>query len=224
MPAARDEVGFMFVGQPELSEQALRALELKGDLPLRVCETQLGLGIQVDDWSKPEYWWARRGLLTAYRLAVAANAGFPSVAQLIVPGSFAAGVPAARPPRALVTVERLILTNNTAAVIQPNIYLATTTTPTFTLGAAMRDDRMRANLAAPLGCGMLIAGVINTATAPTGPAAGGLLINVPANSTVIVEVNFVVTGLGAFTIVYPNNTAMECAVITRERPLLSSEG
>lgn len=53
-------MGYMFNGQPELSEQALRALGLKGDLPLRLLDPRLSLGIQADDWTKPEYAWARR--------------------------------------------------------------------------------------------------------------------------------------------------------------------
>lgn len=207
------ETGYLLLGQTELAEQTMRALELKGDLP-QLVDPRFQLGITVVDWTAPEYLWLKRTLSTTYRLAIAAGVGFPSVAQLTLSGL--------RPYVA--AIDMIVLSNTTVAAIQYNVYLAAASTVAFNLGGSARDDRMRPNLAAALGAGGLLAGVSNTAAAPTAPAAGPLVLTSPANSTTVFEIPFVITGLSFFTVATVlNNTALEVSVVCRERPGVTTE-
>lgn len=73
--------GILDIGQPDVSEVTFRALQLKGALPAHL-DRQIQLGIQADDFTLPEFWWLRRGLLGTMMLssaALAANVSWVAV-------------------------------------------------------------------------------------------------------------------------------------------------
>lgn len=207
------EVGWMIQSQPELSEQAQRALDLKGQLPLQYVDPTLSLSIQADDYTRPEYWYLRRGNLVGYRMFAAANAGFPSVGQF---GNIQRG--------SISVVEKIIVSNGTVAAIAFNIYLAATAIAGFPSGGFARDDRMKNTFGAALGAGLCVSGAFSNAAAPVAPAGGVLSVVVPATSSLVLEVPYVLNGNLFWTIATQLvNGALDCTVLCRERSGLTSE-
>jgi hypothetical protein len=76
------EIGEFLIGQSDLSEQLMRALVLKGDLPQ---ELQRGFGCEITalDLTAPEFRWLRRTTqYTAFTSVAAGGAGFYSYCEL----------------------------------------------------------------------------------------------------------------------------------------------
>jgi hypothetical protein len=215
------DVGNLLIGQSELGEQTMRALELKGDLP-QLVDPRYQLGINVDDWTLPEYRWLRRQLRCVYPMDSIAGAG-TNVIQWRLPSGG---------PRALVVLERMLLTNSTAAVHDYQFYFTTTSVASFVSGAMAVDDRQKAVIANPIGNGMLICGLINTGAPPTGPGAGTCIVSIPASTTIEIKLDWILTqGLDAgnslpyiFTVAGTVAALpMRAVLFTRERALLDAE-
>lgn len=211
-----DELGYMFNGQPELSEQALRTLELKGDLPLRLLDPRLSLGIQVDDWTRDEYAWARRSRLFHWGSSQAAVAAQYSRLGLGI--TITAQV--------LALVESIHVYNNNATAQNFRVGLQSASFVTGSLGAP-RDTRY-----------MGAAGA--TAAMLTGVSAGAVqllttgfsLVALNANAGVDLPMRFVLTNRQDVTtgqmwqlVVETDQVNVNLSVrfAWRERALLDSE-
>lgn len=203
---------------PNYVEALMRALAMKGDLPDKV-EPMLYLNVNLLDLETPEMQYLKRSSLTMYRLASVAGAGFPSIVQVGpgAPGTYA---------NVVAKFYRFICSNNTAAAIQYRFYLASALAATLALvsGAAARDDRLRQDNTSPLGCGLCRYGVTNTVAAPTRPAAGDAIITIPANATITLDMEWVVTGRQILTIeTVANNVPIEVTALAIERAGLTEE-
>lgn len=218
---AEYQPGDLAMMQPTVGEALMRSLGLKGNLP-QLIDPRVQAGITSLDLTAEEFAFARRSLLTSYRLAVAANAGFPSQAQLIVAGSGAATLGA---QRAMIRIKQLIISNPNAAAQTLQIGLVTTQAAgiAFVSGGAQRDDRLRAVVANPTGLGYGLFGVVNGVAAVAMPAAGALVITVSAGGVVVLPVEFILTGLSLFTVITGVNQALECQAVCEERALLTEE-
>jgi hypothetical protein len=215
------DLGALLIGQPELSEQVMRALDLKGDLP-----QMLDVGYQpviiAEDLTAPEFRWLRRNARLSQGITIAA------VAAQFSQGAFA---PLASARNTLAVVEKLILANLAAA----SASFLIDSQPNITVGAApgiprtALDDRSipTGQLQPAPSFGLV------SATAAAGlTAAGAIIVAVPAGSTLVLDLNWVFTARQVLTTPAPSlllvqsgnvNTQIQFSVVWRERTLLSSE-
>lgn len=191
--------------QPDYASQVAKANGLQGTPPGHIDPTY-GVGITLDDYTRPEFWWLRRGLLGlwgAIQTAVAAQTGW-------------VGIQGA--PGTLTIVRRTIVTNPTAAA--QSVFLGLTfVTPSA--GAyfpcPVRDSRGGSATQCATTGGARAAVAV---TAPGTP----LRLFVPPNSSVCVEVPFVLTGAAFLSAQCQTVNADFAANFEfEERTLLSSE-
>jgi hypothetical protein len=216
----------MFQNQPALSEQAQRVLDLKGQLPLSQLDPRLALGIQVEDWGDFEFKYLRRTLsFQQIAGAPAVAAQFPQVA-LLQPVGGVRGV--------LAHIKRLTFLNRNAAT-QTIAFGVNFTGPGGTAGtvaAFSQDDRPKGSptdmpvSAYRIAQGSAVAALLTTA------GQGLRFVTLPAGSTLVVPVDFVLTnrlngaGTVASNFFLEGLTVLQFLEVTiewEERQLLTSE-
>lgn len=198
--------GVLDVGQPDLSELTFRALQLKGALPAHL-DRQIQLGLTVEDFTRPEFWWLRRGQLGYWPVNLPAVAGQLGTATI----QGASGV--------LAVVERVIISNPAAAARSFLVGLSTALPGAGGVGQGLsRDTR------SPSGTNCAVLGQAKAFAAPVTPT-GNWLLTIQAGDTIILEPNAVLSGTGAFYTVQALtvNEVLACQLEWRERVQLSSE-
>lgn len=212
------------IGQPEISEQLMRALFLKGDLPQFV-QGPYGLGVQVLDLTTPEYFHLRRWrryMGRAAQAAVAANFsilvfGTPNVGREV-----------------MAVVEQIWVRANGAAGpirfgINGDVFALGATAPA-SIGFGAQDDRSLPagawsstygmsfinNAASPLSAAdpEIVSGGTNTVFVPIDPTRPLILTNKPINNTAKSYLYVVPTAV---------NFGIDVCVFWRERSLLETE-
>jgi len=221
MPA--DEVGFMLLGQSEIAEQAMRGLELKGDLPQRIY-SRMDLSITAEDMTQPEFYYLRRMSSWSKRVSIGAVAAqFPkaSIAAPNVAGDIRS---------TLAIVDRIIIRNAGAAVDAYQIGIVMTG-PSGTAGVAApttaRDDRFQIVGASATCACSLAAG---NAAASSFVNEGNMLVSVGIGATLVVEGPWILSGVANVSFAsrlmvegVTVNAGLDVSFIWRERALLTSE-
>lgn len=191
------------VNQQDYSTQATAALGLQARVPGQL-QRHIGMGVTLDDWTRPEFWWLRRGI-RGY--AGSSRAGFAGertfFALQCLPGS-------------LLVVERVYLMSPvTAQYVSWGIQAAQPAAAAATSGVAI-DSRATTQGGAAR---WVLSG--NAApTPPTVPARSWL----PIGQLIVIEPDAVVSGGNWFSVVADAvNLEIVVTVIYRERPILPSE-
>lgn len=133
-PITPRDLAYLLLGNPEISEATMRALEIKGDLPQLIAPTY-SVDILAEDLTAPEYRWLRRQSRWLSGLAqaqVAANFAFVAFSS--------ANVDPARPTMAI--VDQILVRNNGAASTTYRYGMAYVAGgPALTQRGALLDDR-----------------------------------------------------------------------------------
>lgn len=223
MPA---DLGYLFVGQSQLGEQAMRALEMKGDLP-QLLDTRFQLSINVDDWTALPYNYLRRKIRFQQSLSPAAVAGQHPQWSFTLPSVLG------RPQTTIAHILKLNLHNPTAAALE--FAWALTNAGAGAGMGANTNGRAVDDRAYGAGSGNLSTARLNTGSQAASilPAAGVRFSMVPANTTVIVDAGIVMTGkdysAGAAFVctlvveVSQLNVAANVGFVWDERELVTSE-
>lgn len=205
----------LLLGNPELSEQLMRALEIKGDLPQRL-EDRYQPVLVSEDFTADEFRWLRRST----RWSVGVNIGG-------VAGQFAFSAlgAVATTSRTMAVVERVVISNQNAAAatVQYGLSLLGSGLAMTSIGNFV-DDRQFGTPRAAYAAGG------NTQAAPAIPAASAL-VTIPAGGNyTLYRPGFVLTGRdnGVFTsILFVTNTVvaqgLQVTYHWRERNLATSE-
>lgn len=197
--------GVLDVNQPDYPSQLAKVFGIQGSIPGEL-DYRVSVGVQLDDYTRPEYWWLRRGLLGIWggnQAAVAAQFGWVGIQGSV---------------GTLTVVDQLILNNPNGAALQ---YLVGITTVTPSAGAyfpcGVRDTRGgTASQCATTGGAR--------AAAALTPPAQAFLVSVPANSSVALEVPFVLTGaLFLSAQAQTVNLIAQATFLFRERAILQQE-
>lgn len=194
--------------QQDYATQVLRAMQLQHRSPTHL-DAQIGLGIQVDDYTRPEFWTLRKGSLWQSW----AQAG-PVAAQYSYVNFQGA-------PGTLAVIESLIITNISGAAFAVQMGMALQDAGAV-VPSTPRDDRGWATSSA---CNV----EQGTAAAPINPIGG--LLYVPNNTSTVIPVEIVVTsatkGASPFAVFKVVSTAvnvrLDVTMQWRERALLPSE-
>ena len=201
-------IPYMLVGQPELSEQTMRALELKADLPQYV-EAKYQLGVTVQDWTLPEYWWLRRG--RTYRSGGVTG---PVAAQLSYQTLNLVSGPL--PGTQMAIVDSVLISNTTAAAGQYQAYLATPAVLGGLINAQQADDRQVGPPA------FEVRG--NSAVAAPVSLASQVNVFIPAGSTFKLDGPWILTGNAMLVVLCLTvNTSVAVTIQWKERAMLTSE-
>lgn len=203
--------------QPEWAEAALRGGDLKGDSQLMIPQL-LQLEIQLESMLSPEMRWARRmGLFVSYltQAAVAAQ-----LAQLFWQ------VEGQNQSNALAVIEKVIIANPTAA--QQFVHMSLVSRA-FNAGATLPGGICDAR--GVVGTASVLRGFATSNAAAATTSNRSLAVRVPAGTTLMVDVPFVVTnrddggGLVPMFAIENQvaNDQLVAGIIWRERTLLTSE-
>lgn len=216
------DLAHLLLGQPDLAEQYMRALALKGQLPAYT-GAQFEPSITVLDLRDPEYLWLRRTTRLSQGIVLAAVA-----AQF----SQAAFLPIAGAARAIAVVEQLILTNSTATATTVFVDSQPVSGLTAAPGvpkSALDDRALPFNQLQPTPS----FGWLSATAAAAIVGTGAMLIGLPAGSSVILQGGWVFTARVPNTIPAPSallvscgtvNQSIHAAAIWRERAMAASEG
>lgn len=223
------DLGYMLLGNPDLSEQMMRALDLKGDLPQHLVPA-IAPTAQATDFTDPEFQYLRRmnrwqGAIR--QPALAANFNYAVLGRNAVPPNNRASI---------AIVERIIIVNNAAGPNPYWIYLNQNAAGPVGVGSNSgipMDDR-NANNGTLATAGQFTLGTVQSVTDfhPTGLVAGAMPLELPANNSIQLEGPWILTGNAdnAFTapaqLVVQNgnvNQNLSVTFIWRERNLFSSE-
>lgn len=197
--------GILDVNQPGYPTQIARAFGVQNSVPGQL-DPLVSIGVQLDDYTLPEFWWLRRGLLGVWGGNQAAVAG--QFGWVGIQGS----------PGTLTVVDEIVLTNPGAASLQ---YLVGITTVTPSAGAyfpcGVRDTRGgTASQCATTGGAR--------AAAALSPPAQQYLVSVPAGNSVCLRTPWVLTGaLFLSAQAQTVNVAAQATFNFRERPILAQE-
>lgn len=204
----------LLLGQPDLAEQYMRALNLKGTLP-SYSGPEFEPSITTLDLTDPEYDYLRR--FNRYQggaslAAVAAQFGYIALGRNGVQRDM------------LAVVETIIIANNNAAALGVAVFLSQNAL--FGVGSGLNlpmDDR------ASSVSGYTI-GTFNSASNLSGGLFGVMNLTIPATSSLILPVAYVLTnrdvgGLPSMLYVQTNALNVQLAVTFtwKERALLASE-
>jgi hypothetical protein len=203
-PRVLREPGLLDLNQQDYPTQLNKALGLQVRPPGHI-DPRVSVGVQLDDYTSPEYWWLRRGI-RGYagdaRGATAAQYAFFAIQCL--PGS-------------VLVVEKLVISKDAAAeylivglqAAQPAAAAATAGTPT--------DSRA-------FGQGGAARWVLSSSVAvPTGPVIP-TRIYCGAAQSVVLDTPFILTnGFWLSVICQAVNTSLGVTAFYRERRLLPSE-
>lgn len=202
-PRVFDRPGVLDVNQQDYASQQSKALGIQVAVPGKL-EPGLSVGVQLDDYTRPEFWWLRRGL-RGYagdaRGAVAAQFGF--FALQCLSGS-------------VLVVEKILLTAQAAQYLNMGLQAAQPAAGAATAGTVM-DSRS-------FGQGGSARWVLSSNAAVTGPVVG-TRVWCPAGTLVTIdEPGFVVSGGNWFAVLSTVlNTEFSITVFYRERRLLETE-
>lgn len=221
-PDSPGGLAHLLLGQPELAEQYMRALALKGELP-SYSGSEFQPSINITDLRDPEYLWLRRTVRYEQGLIL------PVVAGQFSQCAFS---PVANASRVLAVVEQLILTNSSGAGFTFLVDCLPTTliaAPASLPRSTMDDRAIPANsLQATPNFGLTNA----TAVAALLTGSGPLVIGVPATSTIVLPLNWVFTARQVLNTPAPSFLQVQCgtvatachvAVVWRERSMLAAE-
>lgn len=212
----REDIGHLLLGQPELTEQLMRALDIKGDAPRLIEGTYSGQVI-AENLTRPEFDYLRRTNRFARGRRVA-----PVAAQF---SQIAFGYPTTFTGRALVLLDTVVIqNNNAAAVLTVNFGFGPVgaITPDAAFPGLASDDRLLvAQSLACIGVGANAASPLPTTAEVTLPASTVLVLNLPFILTnnrpaALTQQPFYIVG-GATNIGFGAN------FYWRERVILSSE-
>lgn len=197
--------GLLDQNQPDYASQVAKANALQGTPPGHL-ESTYGVGITLDDYTAPEFWWLRRGLLGFWgglQAAVAAQAGWVGIQGAV---------------GTLTIVKRTIITNPTATAQSVFVGLTTVTPSAGAYFPCPVRDTRGGSASQCATTGGVRASAANTA--PTTP----LRVFVPPTSSVVIEIPFVLTGAAFFSAQCQTLNADFAANIEfAERALLVSE-
>lgn len=213
-------LGERLIGQPDLAERERRALAVKGEMPSRI-EAQQSGSLTIEDLTRFEFWWLRRGLSFlrgGTQGAVAAQSSIFSLSKT------AASL-------TLAIVDQIIFGNPTAAALEFKFGLSVTNpigTNTMLDGAPLDCRQQSTNLLLPSAL-QIFAG--NTAAGPLGNFGVPSVI-VPPNSSLVLPTAYVIsdslarqTGgqMTLFVQAVTLNVAASCFFRWYERAQLSTE-
>jgi hypothetical protein len=212
----------LLLGQPDLAEQYMRALALKGELP-SYTGGEFDPSITVADLTDPEYLWLRRvarlsqGVTIAAVAAQFSQAGFTAIAGA---------------NRVLAVIESLIITNSTAG----GLTFMVDSQPVATLAAAAANTPKSAldDRAIPFNALQPTPnfGWVTATAAAEITGLGRIIVAIPSNTTIILPLNWVFTARTVLNTPAPSSLLVQCgtvnnafhaAVVWRERALLASE-
>lgn len=206
---ADDAPGLLDQNQQDYTTQVARALGVQGQSVPGKLDYRVGVGVQLDDFREVEFQFLRRCTAAYFGSNVAAGGaglfGFSSIRG-------ANGM--------LVKLERVIITNPTAAAI------------TFSCGVQAQFPSGVGAVAGTARDTRFGVGALNTAAVVRGgtdaaPAAPSLpfQVTIPAGNSFELRLDVVLTSVGAFFSVIAGtaNAAISCAWFWRERPLLHTE-
>jgi hypothetical protein len=208
------ELGYLLLGQPDLSELLMRALQLKGNLP-QYLEGEISPSVTLFDLTATDYLWLRRQSrwrIGATQAAVAAQFAIFAFGTNVADRSV------------LALLEGITFDNTTAGPLtfQYGISLAGAGGVAFAGAGVFCDDRQQSTAAQYRG------GVGTNAAAPLGGNPPSIIV--PANSSVYLPLGDVLTARdnGVFTSVFiaqgaAVNTPLRVSLVWRERALLASE-
>lgn len=216
MPRDLPGLAHLLLGQPDLAELLMRGLALKGALP-SFSGSEFQPVVTALDLTDPEYDYLRR--LSRYQ-------GGASVAAVAAQFTYVVLGRANFGARDMIAaVQQIVIANNNAAALGASIYV----TDNNALGVGggqnlQMDDRLSTRSAFTIGSGTLAANV-------SGGLFGVLNVTIPANSTLVLPVDYVLTNRnGATDIpfqlwVQSNavNVQMAVTFVWKERAALPSE-
>lgn len=197
--------GLLDVNQPDYPQQIARAMGTQNTVPGRM-DPLVSMGVQLDDFTLPEFWWLRRGLLglwTGVQAAVAAQFGWVGIQGAV---------------GTLTIVEQVVITNTGVAALPVQLGItAVTPSSGAYFACGVRDVRNG------LGAQCATTGAVRAAGALS-PSNFPVLVNVPAGNSVTVNVPWVLTGavfLNAQSTVA--NVPIAASFSFRERGMLVQE-
>jgi hypothetical protein len=194
--------GRLDVNQQDYITQLNRALGLLG-MPPGHLEPLFGMSFTLDDFSRPEFLWLRRGvLLQTGELIAAAGAGTYATVQMSAPGS-----------AKMVVVESVTVSLSAAGTVMVGLSgLVALTNRTI----AVRDARATASSAL----------VVSSGTPGGVTPAGSIAVFLQANTPFTIQGPWVLTGnplLGFTVACQTQNTGMAYGITWSERSLLPQE-
>jgi len=202
-PDTSTHLAFLQVGQQDLSETMFRALRIKGQLP-KLIDPRFNVSIQGEDFTKPEYWWLRRGILGYVGDFVGAVAGQFSFIDLSIA------------QRRLSVIESIVLTNRNGAAASYRFGFGAAVAVGGTNGNQPRDDRT--------------AGRAITTLMTSGTNAAPLLgpndffISLAPGTSIVIPGPYIMTGIQNFhCIMMVVNQELMCHFNLRERELYPEE-
>lgn len=208
----------LLLNAPEYAEQLMRAFGLKGDLPREIVP-QYQLGFQMVNLDGDEFAWLKRAVTWETGGTQAAVVGQVPIAAFLTRA-------AAQSRSVMAVLDRVLVGNLNAAVLTLDFGLTVNGTniadPTRT--AYPRDDRN-------MGGGATSAYGLAFGTNAANPLTSGhSLIDIPANTSVVLEGPWILTNLttAAFRAAFVisgsiANQAMRVSAYWRERELHDSE-
>jgi hypothetical protein len=197
--------------QQDYATQLNKALALQVRPPGHV-EATVGLGIQLDDWTRPEFQFLRRSNLYSIRAQQPAVAGQFAVAQMF-----------ANVPNTIIVLEAMLLSNNNALAQSISwgwggFDGGVTQTP---------DPRDSRNFGNPGSANV----TINTAAAPAAPQPAAGFIQLAGNGNQVIDLNYVICNPTKNFVTSPLfkvralevNVTLSVTFFYRERVMLQTE-
>lgn len=182
------EAGALKSNQPELADLVFRSLDLKGQLPLEL-EREYGLQLAVEDFTRPEFYRARRRAWWAASDALAAGgAGTYATLQLLAPSG-----------NMLTVVERVIIAPSATDYFR----IAISTPAAGLLPVVVRSLDSRNGVGGLSGASTLQSG--NPAVLPLG--SGSLLVRGISSTTLVVEGPWILGPDSGSALIVANGTA-----------------
>lgn len=200
--------GLLDQNQQAYAQQIAKAMAVQNTVPAKL-DPLISVGIQLEDYSAPEFWWLRR-------------------APLCVGGAAAGPIAAEKPwvqleaaPGMLLVVEQIVVTNTSGGAHSVDIGLAIGEGGGSVATTQLRDSRyFPGQPVSTTRAGTSLVPIVPT----------GFIVALPNNSTTIIPVAFVlgsVVGgpppLALKVLGRAINTSMSVTFVLRERPLLPSE-
>lgn len=199
--------GVLALGQPDVPDQVFRALQLKGALPGEL-DRRIQLGMNVEDFTRPEFLWLRRGSYGyggVNQNALAANFGWATITG---------GVGRV----ATVELIQIVNRNAVAAEFQVGWVNGAPSAGGVAFPGVNRDDR--GGTGATLGA--ILQGARNAAIA--NPPINPILISVPAGGSYDLDQPWMLTGAAILAVVgFVVNSTVCVNFFWRERTQLTSE-